>query len=126
MKNGTKRLIALLLIAVMIIPYAGCGKKGETIAFNKNAIYKEEKLSLDLPKDEEIGELVGLGNKLFISTYTINEETYDSKVNSYLANLDGTEITPFKLSDDSGQSYISTRVPYGDDKLLFMAYTLDK
>ncbi len=122
MKNGTKRLIALLLIAVMLVPYAGCGKKGETISFNKNAIYKEEKLSLDLPKEEEISELAGLGNKLFITTYTTNEETYESKINSYIANLDGTEITPFKLSDDNGQSYISTRVPYGDDKLLFMAY----
>ena len=122
MKKGTKRVIALLLIAIMVIPYAGCGKKGESVTFNKNAIYKEEPIKLDLPADQQVNEVSGLGNKLFISTYTYDEKTYDSQSFMYTANQDGTGITPFKLADDKGQYYVSSRAAYGDDKFLFQMY----
>ena len=55
MRNNIKRALALLLAVIMIVPYAGCGKKkGETVTFNKNVVYREETMNFDIADGEEL------------------------------------------------------------------------
>ena len=55
MKKIMKSIVAMTLMAAMILSMAGCGKKGGSSAakgtIDKNTIYKEEQLQLNLKKD---------------------------------------------------------------------------
>lgn len=105
MKKFFKRFACALLVACMILP-AGCGngskgdeKDGRTI--DKNTVYKEELINLNLPKGAQINQLSGGLKKLYISGYTYDETTYESKNFWASTNIDGSN-TEIHNIDENG------------------------
>ena len=93
MKKTIFRLLAVCLTAAMILPIlAGCRR--DTAAFETpDYVYVAETIPID-GDITDIRHLVYFDNTLFFwSTTVINEETWETTVNIYSMNIDGTNLT---------------------------------
>ncbi len=98
LKRG-KTVVLLMLVSILAL--AGCGKKTDnSAAFDKNTVYKEEALDIDLPENFEPGTLSVHGNDLYVSGYSYDSETYESSSFIIVSALDGSETKTIPVSAD--------------------------
>ena len=101
MKKIMKRVVTLLLAATMIVSVAACGKKGDGQAaqgtIDKNTIYRENALNLDLPKDMYINRTSVGGSKMFFIGTKYSEGDASSSTFIISCNFDGSDLKQKQL-----------------------------
>lgn len=119
MKKTSKTILLSLLIALLVMSVAGCGKKVDNSAdFNKNTVYKEEALNIAFPSGFEGNNYSIVGDKVVFYGYAYNNETYESK--RYLGSfkLDGTDLHILEM-DPNG--WIESIVPLDNGNLFTLS-----
>ncbi len=100
MKKIMKSIVAMTLIAAMILSMAGCGKKGGSSAakgtIDKNTIYKEEQLQLNLKKDMNIGR-VAVGSSKIYMIGNVYDQEYNTTTYLVTCDLDGSNYFEKKM-----------------------------
>ncbi len=109
MKKSIKILIAAAAVAVLavVLFFVFKPKDKNTVEIDKNTIYKEELIKLDLPRNFNLNLMKVIGDKLVFSGMSWDDETYERTTVLGTSNLDGSDK---KISTvDLGKSgWIST------------------
>lgn len=116
MKKSTKTIIISLLAALLVLSFAGCGKKVDNSAsFDKNTVYKETPIEVSFPKGFEGNSFFKAGERIVFTGYSYDETTYEN--HSYIGsmNLDGSDM---KLTEMDASSWINEAVGLDDGKIL--------
>ena len=124
MRKNIKRALALLLAVIMIVPYAGCGKKkGETVTFNKNAVFKEETLNFEIGEGEEVNSVTKVGDNLLVVAVKYDYDAGTSKTNIYLTDMDGklVKTIDFGLAGKN-YFYLERPIDAGNGNVFFSCY----
>lgn len=116
-KAGQRCLSIILVIAMSVLLLAGCGSSAQsdsknpskgsqtgnqtTASINKDCIYRDELLSVELPMENVYRMSCG-GDKLYMLGYDYDEATGTSSTVIASCKLDGSEMTEIvRISDDS-------------------------
>ncbi len=121
MKRITKTIITCLLATLLILSFAGCGKKIDNGAsFDKNTVYKETPIEVSFPKGFEGNSFFVAGDRIVFTGYSFDDTTYEN--HSYIGsmNFDGSDI---KLTEMDEASWINESVGLDDGKVLALVDT---
>lgn len=75
-----RRVIPVVLAAVMAVSLVGCGKKNDnTRKIDKDTIYKENPIEVNLPENLNVSTMNVVGDKAYFCGYSYDDVTYESK-----------------------------------------------
>lgn len=118
--NKLRRIAILIAIFVLSVCFmAGCGKNKNTNTIDKNTIYKEEPLAINLPNGFQTNVVNISKDKLYITGYLYDDVTYESKSQFGSVNLDGSNL---KLVDCDNNSWIE-RMFVAEDGSFYTLYS---
>ena len=124
MRKNIKRALAALLAIMMIVPYAGCGKKGETVTFNKNAVYREEALSFDIEEGTEVNSVSKVGDNLLVVAMKYDYENGGSETTILLTDLNGKTLKTIDFGfEGTNYLYLDRPIDAGNGNIYFSCYT---
>lgn len=118
--NRLKKIIVLSAVVAMLFAIAGCGKKKEEVTIDKNTIYKEELIDIGLPEGFEMNQLKILGDRIYFSGYSYNEERGMSDQTWGYSLIDGSDTKVFPFPAESG--WMDNFYPMENGKV-FMTYS---
>lgn len=116
MKKSIKKALCIILALSMVIP-TGCGKKKPEEKMNKDTVYSETEIEINLPKDFQINQMSGSGDKLVFSGYEYNETDYTSIPAWCVADQDGGNLVYNRID---GQGWIDRVMVLSDGNVAML------
>lgn len=101
--NKVKKIVVLTAIVAMLFAIAGCGKKKtEEVKIDKNTIYKEERINLNISESFQMNQLKVLGDKIYFTGYEYDDNYGTNQQQWGYCSFDGTNVKLFNLPVESG------------------------
>ncbi|MBO4679622.1 MAG: extracellular solute-binding protein, partial [Lachnospiraceae bacterium] len=119
MKKIRKAVLCIILVLTMVLPLTACQKKvKETATIDKNTIYREEMLNINLPASLQVYNCVFTTDRIFFYGYDYNESDYSSHSAWGSVKYDGSDMMVNKL--ESENSWIDRLVATNDGNAYFV------
>ncbi len=119
LKKLSRTALCFLLIAVMLVPAAGCGKKNKNeVKIDKNTIYKEVPIEIDFGNDFSVSQCKITDDKILFYGNSWNEDTQESVFVWGTVNIDGTDFKKFSVL--MNDSWVSDCLILNDGNIAFM------
>lgn len=105
MKKRSKLFLVFLLAVMTVLTVAGCGKNKNMNTIDKNTIYKETKIDIELPANFNMYGISSANGKLFMYGNVYDYDTYESSYMWGVANPDGSDLQMHKV-DFEGEGWV--------------------